>query len=56
MTFLQDAYGQLVTEVVFTKYYGGPISSVFSPEQMEKQEDDEGFDEALVGDRYNECS
>ncbi|KAH7047823.1 hypothetical protein BKA57DRAFT_463445 [Linnemannia elongata] len=44
---VKDAYGQLVTEVVFTKYYGGPINSVFSPEQMEKQEDDEGFDEAL---------
>ncbi|KAK3846048.1 MAG: P-type ATPase-like protein [Linnemannia gamsii] len=44
---VEDAWGQLVTEVVFTKYYGGPINSVFSPEQMEKQEDDEGFDEAL---------
>ncbi|KAF9907569.1 hypothetical protein EC991_010781 [Linnemannia zychae] len=44
---VEDAWGQLVTEVVFTKYYGGPINSVFSPEQMERQEDDEGFDEAL---------
>ncbi|KAF9132248.1 hypothetical protein BGW39_000500 [Mortierella sp. 14UC] len=44
---VEDAWGQLVTEVVFTKYYGGPINSVFSPEQMEKQGDDEGFDEAL---------
>ncbi|KAF9933570.1 hypothetical protein FBU30_005213 [Linnemannia zychae] len=44
---VEDEYGQLVTETVYTKYYGGLINSVFSPEQMEKHEDDEGFDEAL---------
>jgi cation-transporting ATPase 13A3/4/5 len=35
-------------ESVFTKYYGGPIDSVFSPEQMEKPEDDESYDDTVV--------
>ncbi|KAF9147252.1 hypothetical protein BG015_011143 [Linnemannia schmuckeri] len=45
---VQNEWGQLAMESVFTKYYGGPIDSVFSPEQMEKPEDDESYDETVT--------
>ncbi|KAF8929131.1 hypothetical protein BGZ58_009153 [Dissophora ornata] len=44
---VENEWGQMTTEAIFTKYYGGLVSSVFSPEQMEKQiEDDEGCEDA----------
>ncbi|KAF9913042.1 hypothetical protein EC991_005910 [Linnemannia zychae] len=45
---VQNEWGQLAMESVFTKYYGGPIDSVFSPEQMEKTEDDESYNETVI--------
>ncbi|KAF9123796.1 hypothetical protein BGW39_008689 [Mortierella sp. 14UC] len=45
---VQNEWGQLAMESVFTKYYGGPIDSVFSPEQMEKAEDDASYDETVT--------
>ncbi|KAG0374958.1 hypothetical protein BGX24_009717 [Mortierella sp. AD032] len=45
---VQNEWGQLAMQSVFTKYYGGPIDSVFSPEQMEKPEDDESYDETVT--------
>ncbi|KAK3818066.1 MAG: P5-type ATPase cation transporter-domain-containing protein [Linnemannia elongata] len=45
---VQNEWGQLAMESVFTKYYGGPIDSVFSPEQMEKSEDNDSYDETVV--------
>ncbi|KAF9125309.1 hypothetical protein BGX30_000523 [Mortierella sp. GBA39] len=45
---VQNEWGQLAMESVFTKYYGGPIDSVFSPEQMEKSEDDERYDDTVT--------
>lgn len=44
----KNEWGQLAMESVFTKYYGGPIDSVFSPEQMEKSEDDDSYNETVV--------
>ncbi|KAG0347027.1 hypothetical protein BG004_000252 [Podila humilis] len=32
---VENEWGQMVIEPVYTKYYGGPIDSVFSPEQLE---------------------
>ncbi|KAG0002685.1 hypothetical protein BGZ80_010293 [Entomortierella chlamydospora] len=37
---VENEWGQMATETVFTKYYGGPIGSVFSPEQMEGDDDE----------------
>ncbi|KAF9390490.1 hypothetical protein BGX21_011470 [Mortierella sp. AD011] len=36
-----NEWGQVSMEPIFTKYYGGPIDSVFSPEQMEKSSNDD---------------
>ncbi|KAF9177839.1 hypothetical protein BGZ51_000548 [Haplosporangium sp. Z 767] len=45
---IENAWGQIVTETVFTKYYGGPISSVFSPEQMTNVHGgDDGHEESM---------
>ncbi|KAI1315498.1 hypothetical protein EDD11_000731 [Mortierella claussenii] len=47
---VQNEWGQIAIEAIFTKYYGGPIDSVFSPEQMEKPEnedDDDSYDETV---------
>ncbi|KAI8352801.1 hypothetical protein B0O80DRAFT_427396 [Mortierella sp. GBAus27b] len=41
---IEDEWGQLFMETVSTKYYGGLITSVFSPEQLECPDDDEGHD------------
>ncbi|KAF9915959.1 hypothetical protein BX616_004966 [Lobosporangium transversale] len=38
---IENEWGQMVIERVYTKYYGGLMSSVFSPEQMEKPFDNE---------------
>ncbi|KAF8975084.1 hypothetical protein BGZ46_009440 [Entomortierella lignicola] len=38
---VENEWGQMLTETIFTKYYGGPISSVFSLEQMENQDNDD---------------
>ncbi|KAF9941951.1 hypothetical protein BGZ67_003522 [Mortierella alpina] len=45
---VQNEYGQLSTERIFTKYYGGPIDSVFSPGQMEKPQGDDTYDETVT--------
>ncbi|KAG0284884.1 hypothetical protein BGZ96_010787 [Linnemannia gamsii] len=45
---VQNEWGQLAMESVFTKYYGGPIDSVFSPKQMEKPEDDESYNDTVT--------
>jgi len=47
----------MVTEAILTKYYGGLVNSVFSPEQMEKQvEDDEGYEDAAVRCRVHDLN
>ncbi|KAG9324949.1 hypothetical protein KVV02_005188 [Mortierella alpina] len=51
---VQNEYGQLSTERIFTKYYGGPIDSVFSPGQMEKPQGDDTYDETVVGIFFDE--
>jgi cation-transporting ATPase 13A2 len=39
----------MATEFIFTKYYGGPIDSVFSPDQLERpQDDDASFEDTVV--------
>ncbi|KAF9116054.1 hypothetical protein BGX27_005083 [Mortierella sp. AM989] len=38
---VENEWGQIAMEPIFTKYYGGPIDSVFSPEQMEKPSNDD---------------
>ncbi|KAG0284766.1 hypothetical protein BGZ98_005803, partial [Dissophora globulifera] len=45
---VENEWGQMTTEPISTKYYGGPVNSVFSPEQMEKEidDDDEGYEDA----------
>ncbi|KAG0329471.1 hypothetical protein BGZ99_001857 [Dissophora globulifera] len=45
-----NEWGQIAMEPVFTKYYGGPIDSVFSPEQLEKPDyhDDDTYDETVT--------
>ncbi|KAF9921400.1 hypothetical protein FBU30_008602 [Linnemannia zychae] len=45
---VENEWNQVTMVPVFTKYYGGPIDSVFSPEQMEKQEDDECYDDTVT--------
>ncbi|KAG0200869.1 hypothetical protein BGX28_006180 [Mortierella sp. GBA30] len=45
---VQNEYGQLSAEAVFTKYYGGSIDSVFSPEQLEKPEGDDTYEETVT--------
>ncbi|KAG0214920.1 hypothetical protein BGX28_001126 [Mortierella sp. GBA30] len=46
---VQNEWGQMATESVITKYFGGPLSSVFSPEQMEKLEnEDERYEETTA--------
>ncbi|KAF9206414.1 hypothetical protein BGZ49_002505 [Haplosporangium sp. Z 27] len=48
---VENEWGQIVMVPIFTKYYGGPIDSVFSPEQMEKSgegNDDTSFDETVT--------
>ncbi|KAF9435253.1 hypothetical protein BGZ76_006630, partial [Entomortierella beljakovae] len=40
---VENEWGQMTIENVLTKYYGGPINSVFSPQQMESHYDD-GYD------------
>ncbi|KAF8929411.1 hypothetical protein BGZ58_008955 [Dissophora ornata] len=47
---VQNEWGQISTELIFTKYYGGPIDSVFSPEQMEKPDygDDDSYEETVT--------
>ncbi|KAG0368660.1 hypothetical protein BGZ54_001471 [Gamsiella multidivaricata] len=47
---VQNEWGQMTMEPVFTKYYGGPIDSVFSSEQMEEQVDgdDDSYDETVT--------
>ncbi|KAI1315866.1 hypothetical protein EDD11_000242 [Mortierella claussenii] len=42
---VENEWGQMVIEPIQTKYYGGPMSSVFSLDQMEKPQDDEGFND-----------
>ncbi|KAF9425963.1 hypothetical protein BGZ94_007068 [Podila epigama] len=45
---VKNEWGQVATEAIFTKYYGGPIDSVFSPEQLERQQDDDASFEETV--------
>ncbi|KAF9184509.1 hypothetical protein BGZ51_003318 [Haplosporangium sp. Z 767] len=45
---VQNEWGQISTESIFKKYYGGPIDSVFSQEQLEKPEGDDGCDETVT--------
>ncbi|KAG0249555.1 hypothetical protein BG011_009135 [Mortierella polycephala] len=45
---VQNEWGQISTELIFKKYYGGPIDSVFSQEQLEKPEGDGGNDETVT--------
>ncbi|KAG0052662.1 hypothetical protein BGZ83_002319 [Gryganskiella cystojenkinii] len=36
---IENGWGQMETQTVFTKYYGGPIDSVFSPSQLEPEDE-----------------
>ncbi|KAG0032683.1 hypothetical protein BGZ81_010294 [Podila clonocystis] len=45
---VKNEWGQIATEFIFTKYYGGPIDSVFSPDQLEKSQDDDASFEDTV--------
>ncbi|KAG0083097.1 hypothetical protein BGZ92_011085, partial [Podila epicladia] len=45
---VKNEWGQMATEFIFTKYYGGPIDSVFSPDQLEKSQDDDASFEDTV--------
>ncbi|KAG0365015.1 hypothetical protein BGZ54_006946 [Gamsiella multidivaricata] len=45
---VENEWGQTAMEKISSKYYGGPISSVFSPEQMEKLGDNEEYDDARL--------
>ncbi|KAG0260211.1 hypothetical protein DFQ27_003651 [Actinomortierella ambigua] len=46
---VENEWGQFSIEQVFNKYYGGPISSVFNPDQLEKTMDDNESDSTMVG-------
>ncbi|KAF9436778.1 hypothetical protein BGZ76_003009 [Entomortierella beljakovae] len=50
---VENEWGQIAMESIYTKYYGGPINSVFSPEQMEKAHDDDD-DENRDDDNCND--
>ncbi|KAG0049967.1 hypothetical protein BGZ83_005235 [Gryganskiella cystojenkinii] len=45
---VRNEWGQIAREPIFTKYYGGSIDSVFSPEQLEKAADDDSIDETVT--------
>ncbi|KAF9381204.1 hypothetical protein CPC16_009960 [Podila verticillata] len=46
---VKNEWGQMATEFIFTKYYGGPIDSVFSPDQLERaQDDDVSFEDTVA--------
>ncbi|KAF9372781.1 hypothetical protein CPB97_001011, partial [Podila verticillata] len=47
---IENEWGQMSIEPIFTKYYGGPIDSVFSPEQLHctDTDTDKGYEETGI--------
>ncbi|KAG0036369.1 hypothetical protein BGZ82_004307 [Podila clonocystis] len=45
---VQNEWGQMSIAPIFTKYYGGPMGSVFGPEQLSRADMDKGYEDTEI--------